>query len=891
MPWKALPTKKILVLILSLLLLPVGAWTFADEEIPSGTLTELKRAVNTQIEEIWKEKVDGKHVRRGTCAMAFQPAGEKRYEVEFYEDSIADDALTRERYTLTLEPDGSREWKVTDKKLLDNVTGLQRYSPGDETFFRFDAFSFDKEGLRAKGGPGTLMIRHRGEEITSATFVAEGLEYNYEPPEGVSFYARHQVIKHLKQKYLEFTPERGALVCSPNYCDEFLEEIFSNRREASRSDMDPLILEMMRDDEKELEKNRGKNNFGGFRFAEEQDNTFYMLRLKQKNKKHWLGLMYDDWDPKEVSLSVTGFWPVLYNYYSEATRKAQIDPYELEYRPDEEARFFDVRTIEGTVELAIEDSETMHGDLTYELVAHKELPWISFAITRNLRERNDKKATKTPNVKIETLRNEKGENLFWIQTGSNSGRVIFPEPIKKGQKFRLEMAWTNTGCIYDHSASYSYVDRGGWLPFVRFGDLIDSLKLTIKVPAKFSTLGIDKKVSEEVADGVNISRWESTHPISFPTIIYGEYYEVESETVAKKLDGTKIPVTIHVDKVAMHDSDIRPKQLRPLVEQAAQAINLYTQVWGVEYPFTKLDLVNDPVGGFLYGQAPASIIYLADRVFRGAGTMASVLDGADSTSISRFLKTVVAHETGHQWWGSSTANRNSGNYWFIESLAEYSSALYVEKAEGHDAYLRKVESWRQAVVTADLLYPIQSGYTEWAGEARGGAQSAIYNQGPFAFHILRETFGDAKFFTFLRMLGRSTANHEIVTRDIQKVAEAAFGGSMDWFFDQWIRGVGLPEYRWNITSRKTEDGQFLVEGTILQRVILGKKQEVLPETYFRGAIPVKISFADGSVQKVPLLVEGETTTVRFKVPKEPKKIGFNADNEILSPNATKGSGW
>ncbi len=890
MPRKIRSVHKLIVLFVLTSLLPVAALAASGEsDVPYETEKLLKRTVQKKVDEIWKDTVGGLHVHRATCAMDFQPAGDERYEVEFYEDKIENDTLTRTRYNLILVPDG-KKWKIADQIKLDEISGLERYSPGDDKYFRFDSFSFDKEGLEIKGGSGTLVIHYKGDEILAMSFVPDGLEYNFDPPKDVDFYNRHQIIKKLKKKYLEFTPERARLWCSPELCQQYLDELFVNLRETTKEELHPELLKTLREDERDTRDYRKNANFSGFDFPADPEHVFYGIGVRQKNKKHWLSLMYDAWDPRECAVSVTGLWPVLYRFYSEETRKAGIDPRMLEARPDSEARKFDVKSIEGTVELAIKDSESMSGDLTYELTAHRDLDWVNFRITRNLREIDAKKAEKNPNVKIDFFKDANGKNLFWIQTGPNRGRVLFPTSYKKGDVIKLRMKFSNSGCIYDFSSSYSYVDRGGWLPFVRFGDLIDSLKLTIKVPAKFKAIGIDKKISDEIVDDIRITKWESTHPITFPTVIFGDYFELESETVAKKLDGTKIPVVIHVDKNAMTDSNIRPKQLRPLVEQAAQAINLYTKVYGVEYPFTKLDLVNDPIGSFLYGQAPASIIYLGDGTFRGAGTIASAV-GGNAASISRFLKTVVAHETGHQWWGSSTTNANSGNYWFIESLAEYSSALYVEQAEGHQAYLGKVEAWRQKVVENNLMYPTQSGYTEWAGDIRGAAQAAIYNQGPFAFHIMRETFGDKKFFNFLRVLAQSTAGKQIVTRDIQKVAEYAFGGSMDWFFDQWLRGAGLPEYRWDIKSRPTEDGQYLIEGTIFQRVVLGKKHDVLKDTYYRGAIPVKVAFADGTSKKFPILVEGKETHIRFKVTKKPRKIGFNAENEILSPVVAKGEDW
>ena len=77
-----------------------------------------------------------------------------------------------------------------------------------------------------------------------------------------------------------------------------------------------------------------------------------------------------------------------------------------------------------------------------------------------------------------------------------------------------------------------------------------------------------------------------------------------------------------------------------------------------------------------------------------------------------------------------------------------------------------------------------------------------------------------------------------MTRDIQQVAEKSFGANLDWFFDQWIRGVGVPQYRMLYDQRQTEDGSWLIEGTIQQRVVVGSERsfDVLEGTYYRGVV-------------------------------------------------------
>jgi aminopeptidase N len=308
------------------------------------------------------------------------------------------------------------------------------------------------------------------------------------------------------------------------------------------------------------------------------------------------------------------------------------------------------------------------------------------------------------------------------------------------------------------------------------------------------------------------------------------------------------------------------------------------------------------MGGF-YGQAPASIIYLGYGVFRGEGEVAANMGGGDQ--LSKFNKDVVAHETGHQWWGSLIGNANNRNYWFIESLTEYSAALFVENVRGRKAYEEKVADWRRNILRFEQLSSVQEASSLWGGENPGAAYVFnVYDKGPYAFHIMRETFGDEKFFKFLKGLAATYAEKQIVTRDIQNAAESAFGGTMEWFFNQWFRSVGLPQYALFYESRQTEDGKWLVEGKIKQRVVAGKDEVELPGVFHTAAGRLTFEFENGdkvvwparpkTAKDAPKLwvVKGPETT--FKIPGLPEKpvaVYFNKDGEILAHDVLVNRSW
>ena len=106
---------------------------------------------------------------------------------------------------------------------------------------------------------------------------------------------------------------------------------------------------------------------------------------------------------------------------------------------------------------------------------------------------------------------------------------------------------------------------------------------------------------------------------------------------------------------------------------------------------------------------------------------------------------------------------------------------------------------------------------------------------------------------------------------------------LSWFFDQWIRGVGLPEYSFNYEVRQTEDLGWLIEGTIKQRVVVGssRNNHVLEGRYYRGIVDIIVE-AKGDEYKSRVLIDGPETPFKFKVPSKPLEVALNKYNGILA---------
>lgn len=908
----------LLAAILLAMMMAVSRPVLADgatDDIPEELRQQLEEALQAKAKALMAEKdADGNSFKRGIFSKRFKKTADGVYEGSFTRQTAMESKLLSERFLVTLKKDVSGKWAVSDEKLQDSFDKVDRDVPGDEKFFKFQSLAFQREGFKITATNGS-MVRNEWGGRMQITLAADDLAYQYVPPPAATgMYA--SVYKGYKKDYpkdLAFQPELASFYCTEAECEKLVTTSLAGSESITKEQASDLLREDYDKDKHELEKLRKERPFSGFNVRPYPGRVYWTAGVKKKGSDHSFWVSYDNFEPKEVSVSVshlgassTGFAPILM-HYSEDTLAGGTSPYDLERRDDSDfSKFYELTNLSADIEMAVEDPELLRADATFTIKLRRDLDSIPYQIVRLRPIGSDAKETKNPRMTVNSVETEDGIALTVLPTSAFGGQVLLPKTAKAGSVVKLRMRFENRDSIYKLTSSFSYVDRGGWLPFVRFGDMIDTFDLTVRVPSQYKILGIGKEVYQKKVGNVTEARFTSPSPVVFPSIVFGDYVEAVSKVIATKADGTPIPVRVFLDETSLHDkiplavgglgeartetgdrfkyaegfkmASLTEGSLPTIADEAASAINTYRELYGVDYPYAKLDLVNDPLGSF-YGQAPSSLIYLGNLVFLPRGLTGVTLGGGGD--LASFMYSVVAHETAHQWWGSLIANSNGGNYWFVESLAEYSAAIWLERQYGMKEYLKKVQEWRKTTLERDVTPSVQDA-SQLATPDAGAYQAAVYNKGPLAFHVLRSTFGDEKFFAFLKRLAMELQGKEIVTRDIQTVAEESFGGKMDWFFDQWIRGTGIPQFSFNYEVRKTEDGKYLVSGKIRQRVVAGVNKYLVEGVYYRGVVPITLVFGKGKESPAKVLVEGKETSFQFKVPEEPKDVVFNKYNEILA---------
>jgi len=927
--------------LLALLVVPVataetGSGDYAD--MSWDLRQQIAIAVNQELSRYRKSVNDqGIHDRRGVYSRDFKKVDENTYLVTVHVHTAEETRMVTERILLTVQRESERDetWDVTNSDVQDNYSLLVR-GRGFKCY-PFEKFSFDREGLELSARDGWFCEGFRDGDIPLFALGADKISYDYAPPDHADpmYKAVYAIGKKEHAKDVVFKPQYFTFNCDPETCEELIDSSFTGLTRVSREErssdsrtippgIDPGLEAYVRREIVKAEEKREKSAFADFEFPQIGDQRTWTASV-YKDENHALGVTYNTWGGYEVS-----FWVAratsdteavvgqVFGYYTRETYE-KYTPYELEQRDDFQSRFYDVYKLTGLVEAGLEDPEMIEANLEVGLTLKEDMRIVPFAIINvyGLSGAAPPRSLFMNSIQLD------GEELTWFMADAVTGAVVLPEEHPAGSRLDLRLDFS-VQAMEKVNHAYSRMSRFGWMPFITPGEFIDNYELTIKSPAEYTILAAGTKTLEERDGDVLVTHWVSESPVVFPTLIFGKYTSDSADFDATKSDGTVVPVVAHVDEVSMGQlggsrlqyreqaaaysagaRGIRGKQLKVIAGQAANAINLYNEISGVDYPYGELNLVNDPAP-IMYGQAPSALIYLGSMVFRGEGEMATSGGG---TGTAKFLKSVVAHEVAHQWWGSRITNSNQRNYWFIESLAEYFSAIYLEAVYGEKEYQEQVDEWRRDILNANMMASVQNASTHWAG-SNGAAgtfpsyRAAVYAKGPYMFHILRETFGDDKFFQYLKAFSMELAEKgTIVSRDIQMASEKHLGGvdaegnpynvELEWFFDQWLRGVGLPQYKVDYDVRRAESGDWIIEGSVKQRVVIGNNRnyDIVDGQQFRGVVYITAVTKKGQEFKSRIIVQGAETPFRVTVPEKPLEVALNKYGEILAHDAKLNVAW
>lgn len=433
------------------------------------------------------------------------------------------------------------------------------------------------------------------------------------------------------------------------------------------------------------------------------------------------------------------------------------------------------------------------------------------------------------------------DGIIWLQT--IDGVLTFHY---QGRVIEREGDWillTSSIGWYPH---YGYTERAGF-------------DLTFHTPVSYPFVSVGRLLSSGEADGVRTTHWVTDREIRNASFHIG----VSS---VDRYTNDSLPTLIVLRG---------PESSKGISESIASDIHLSMGFF--RNLFGKLD-----VDTFYAGEIPAG----HGEAFPGMIHLSSWTFGRNRGTGEH--EAFRAHEVAHQWWGIELDFATYHDQWLSEAFAEYSALMYMQAVmKDNDRFFERLKKYREEILSIrKVLFgsrrppgPIWLGRRNDAGVSGSDYFPIIYRKGAWVLHMLRNmlldlnTMKEDRFTTMMRDFFLTYQGRDATTEDFQRIAEKHVGVSLGWFFDQWVKGTGIPTYHWSWTSEPAEEGRY--------RLILKVRQEGVPST-FQMYIPIRVDFGDGKLVRFRVQIKGETCEPAIPLmPLKPRKVIFNDLESVL----------
>lgn len=529
-------------------------------------------------------------------------------------------------------------------------------------------------------------------------------------------------------------------------------------------------------------------------------------------------------------------------------------------------------------------------------------------------------------LKVESI-SLSGENLLFFQNeglteeqlrsrGDDTLCVFLPRTMNAGETFTLRFRY-HGNVIENYGNSVLYVGaRASWYP--HSGDTAEfaPYDLTFHWPKHLRLVATGEKSDEHEDGDYLVANWKSSLPVAEAGFNLGEYAftSISSgnhvvEVYANKLLEQAIMARLQRPAVEPPDLPYPPPVVRTPVEEfppppppsPADALNFlarevnssitFFEKYNGPFPFPRLAVSQIP-GSF--GQGWPGLLYLSTFAF--LPHEAQQRAGLSSTTQEAYTDIMPVHEVVHQWWGNLVGWSSYRDQWIDEGLAVYLSLLFADSQKLPDRTLYTwLTRYRKTLVSkpsdSDLapadIGPVTMGTRLSSSKSPDGYETVVYLKSAWIFHMLREMLRDpnshepdARFIALLHNLVSKYSQKALSTEQLQKAVEAVMtpkmdlegGRSMEWFFEQYVRGTGIPHYRVEFSSRRTEKG-YQVRGKLFQSDV--------PRSFI-APVPLYISSASGhSVLLGTVLAAGEETSFSFTSKTDPHKLLIDPHMTLL----------
>ena len=517
-------------------------------------------------------------------------------------------------------------------------------------------------------------------------------------------------------------------------------------------------------------------------------------------------------------------------------------------------------------------------------------------------------------LRVNRVSDEQGKDLSFIQEGKDDDYdfgVILAQALEAGKTYKLKVEYDGDGALRDSGGgNYILGPRSTWYPANAsnaYGEDRAIYDMTFRYPKGNMFVGTGAPAGPETNEGDTIvAKWTSgTTELDVAGFNYGRFKKKE---VLDKDSGYNIEFYANVEvpnELKQIQAEIEqierssPGNSRNLtgttlgsisttqmadtaIADGENAARIYNAYFG-KLPYTRIAMTQQPAGFF--GQAWPTLIFMPYIAFLDSTQRTQLLGTRGGTD--NFWRYVEPHEISHQWWGHVVGWDSYHDQWMSEGFAEFSASLYVQATRGNDKFIDFWEDHRKQIIQSSTatkdrkpytIGPVTQGYRLSNAKTGAAYQYLVYPKGAFILHMIRMMMynrggpGDSKFQAMMKDFIQTHFNQDVSTEDFKAAIEKGLGGSMDWFFNEWVYGIEMPSYRFDY---ELSDGGTTLNGKITQSGVSDS---------FKMLVPVYADFGKGWVKVGAGMMTGNTSTELkgVKLPQAAKRVAVCALDDILA---------
>lgn len=283
-------------------------------------------------------------------------------------------------------------------------------------------------------------------------------------------------------------------------------------------------------------------------------------------------------------------------------------------------------------------------------------------------------------------------------------------------------------------------------------------EVTVTLPSALRVIHNGRELDQVALGRTARVRWSTPRPVSGLALVAGVYKEW-------------FPAGDSRLRVALGDDvDLDAQQIYASVQEAER---IFTELYGAT-GFEGVTTVVSRAVNRAFNDG-TGLIVLSPRSFR---------DGDYGFGI-------LAHETAHNWWGGTVAEKwllpGTGGEWIVEGFAELSSWLAIEQHLGQSALLRRLD----AIAFDPTRSQVLADMSALDNALNPAARATIYHKGPLAARLLQRTVGDELFQQAMRQLIVRFSQQQISDRDVEATFADVTKTDVSAFFDTWVRADAM----------------------------------------------------------------------------------------------------